>query len=502
LLSPKTDYTIKYKNTRNAYVIKDAADLTGQDKKKAPQIMLSMKGNYKGKQSCYFSIEPLSISDDGQFYAYIKDNGKTKKPVLMWNGNVLKEKKDYIVSTTDDSVILTGIKNFTDTRTISLTDNTVNPNMVSMKDVSAVSIPAQVYTGSAYTVEDLKKSDGISALDFALTYENVPLVPGADYEIVKIQNARNTGNAMIVIRGLGPNGKDVKTEKWFVGEKRVSFTIQGYPLDGDNIRITGTDGNDKLTAEYAKTGSRPDIRVLFGDVVLKEKRDYTIKLSNNAKYPADNATITITGKGNFSGAVNRSFTVTQRIFSEYNGVEVIATDKACPKKAGQYATAVKVLDNGKLLKAGTDYASAIVYLINGVELDKNYLAKEGDVITVRIKGQGAYTGDTIETTYKILPSAQNNDIGKAKIKIKDQVYDKGNTISIRSQDQFSQAVIGKNKTELILSTDGGVTGDFMIVPGSYFKNDNKGIAQVTVKGINKYSGVKTIKFRIVPFSVK
>ena len=46
-----------------------------------------------------------------------------------------------------------------------------------------------------------------------------------------------------------------------------------------------------------------------------------------------------------------------------------------------------------------------------------------------------------------------------------------------------------------------LTGDFMVVPGSYMKNVDKGSDQVTLKGINNYSGVKVVKFKIKPYEL-
>ncbi len=88
------------------------------------------------------------------------------------------------------------------------------------------------------------------------------------------------------------------------------------------------------------------------------------------------------------------------------------------------------------------------------------------------------------------------DLGKATISIKDQEYNKGTAIEITTQDQINQAYIGSGRTSLNLSTDGGATGDFMVVPGSYVKNTSKGAASVTFMGINGYRGAKTVKFKI------
>ncbi len=346
MLTPNKDYTVKYKNNKNAYTIADPDNLTANDKKKAPQMLITMKGNYSGKETVYFSINATGTNPD--------------KP---------------------------------------------------------------------------------------------------------------------------------KPEQ--------------YPITGDKITITDTSGNSVLTAAYDKSGAMPALRLIYEDTILKEGRDYSLKYSGNTKYPVTKASVTITGMGNFNGKKIIPFTVTQRPFSTAAGISVVATDKAEGKKAGQYATTVKVFDSeGKLLKAGTDYEKTITYLKDGAELTKTDFPKAGDAITVRVTGKGGYTNNSIEATYNIVSAGQVNDIGKATFKIKPQQYNKGTAVTISEQEMFDQAFIGKGKTPLKLSTDRGVTGDFMVVPGSYTKNTTKGTAKVTFMGINGKTGTKTVSYSIGTRSVK
>ena len=345
-LNYKTDYTIKYKNNKNIYSIVDPNNLTILDKKKAPQILITMKGNYSGKETVFFSIHESGYNNE-------TENEET------------------------------------------------------------------------------------------------------------------------------------------------------YSIGGDKIRITDNAGNPVLSAYYNKSGAKPSIRVMYESTVLKEGKDYTLKYSANTTYPAKKASVTITGIGNYTNKKTIPITITQRPFSEGAGITVVATDKVEGKKAGQYTTTVKVFDSeGKLLKAGTDYDKKISYFKAGTELTKTDYPKAGDVITVRITGKGGYSNSYIEANYNILASGEVNDIGKATFKIKNQTYNKGKAITITSQDMFEQAFIGKGKTPLKLSTDGGETGDFMVVPGSYVKNTAKGTAKVTLMGINGKTGTKTVSYNIGARSLK
>ena len=287
------------------------------------------------------------------------------------------------------------------------------------------------------------------------------------------------------------------------GNIPVNPQAQSYPITGEKIKITDTSGNPALSAAYNKNGVQPAIRVMYEDTVLKEGRDYTLKFAGNTKYPATKASVTITGKGNYTSKKTVPITVLQRPFTESEGITVVASDKAEGKKAGQYATTVKVFDSeGKLLKAGTDYDAKIVYCKNGSELTKTDFPKAGDKITIQVTGKGGYTNSVIETTYSIHAQGEVKDIGKATLAIKTQAYNKGKAVTIDSQDKFDKAFIGKTKTPIKLSTDGGTTGDFMVIPGSYSKNTNNGTAKVTFVGINGYTGTKTVSYKIGVRSIK
>lgn len=360
------------------------------------------------------------------------------------------------------------------------------------------------YTGKQLK-QDFRVYDGTTMLkqnvDYNVSYRNNQKV----FMIVDLDNLtaeeEKYAPRMIISMKGNYSGKDtiyfsikppVSSE-----EKPTKITSEPYPITGDKISITDKYGNTDLTATYSKSGAKPEIRIMYEDMMLKEGRDYILKYSGNTYYPARKAFVTIIGKGDFNKSVKKHFAVNARTFSKDSGITVIAYDRVVGKKAGQYKTTIKVLDSeGKLLKKGTDYENNIVYIKDGKELTTKDFPKAGDTITVSLKGKGGYTSTSIETSYDILPLGKNNKLENANIKIKPQLYNKGKDVTITSQDQFQTAFIGSNHTPLTLSTDDGVTGDFMVVPESYVNNIKKGTAKVTIMGINGQTGIKTISYRI------
>lgn len=496
------DYTVTYKNNKNAFTFDDEDKLTDAQKKKAPQAIIKMKGNYSGKKIAYFCIDPLSIKDEGVFDAEFKKGNKAV--VFKYNGKALKEKTDYTVDRINgSSVTISGKGNFIDTYDFTITDPKASVKKISMSKVVVDSIPAQFYTGEALTKDSFKAKDGKSSYTIRVSYpKGTVLKEGTDYRIAKILNPTKIGTATVVLKGLRAGGTDGASSKYsFIGEKRIKVKIK--PGNINTAVVTGADGKEMLSAVYNKTGAVPDdLTVTVNGRVLKAGRDYTVKYSANTKYTGTGeesskaGKLTIKGRGNFRGSKKLTFKITRRPFAKDSGITVVASDKPQSGKAGDFATEVKVFDReGGLLKAGTDYEKEIKYTAaDGKAMDNAALVNEGDVITVTVKGKGGYTDGTVSTSYKVIKQGESNDISKASIRIDSLAYTKGRATLSGNNASHVKATMSGGRT-LNFSTD-GVGGDFMVLPGSYVNNDRKGTARVTFIGINGFSGAKTVKFKI------
>ena len=145
------------------------------------------------------------------------------------------------------------------------------------------------------------------------------------------------------------------------------------------------------------------------------------------------------------------------------------------------------------MKAGADYLKTYLYELkneNGtyVPLKVKEKVPAGSVIRVTVTGKGNYTG-TVSGEYRILSAGK--DISKAVFSIASQEYT-GEEITL-DHSAFTKALINKT-TQLIYGED------FEIV--SYSKNIKKGTASVTLHGINRYGGFKTVKFKITGKKLK
>ena len=191
------------------------------------------------------------------------------------------------------------------------------------------------------------------------------------------------------------------------------------------------------TSTYAYDGKakKPGVMVKLNGKTLKNGTDYTVSYSNNTK--VGTAKVTITGKGNYTGSVSKTYSIKNNF--KKATVSSISTKAFTGKNITQSIT---VKYNGKTLKKGTDYT---------VSYSNN---KNIGTATVKITGKCSYTG-TITKTFKINPAKQ--EIQKLTAKSKAFFVDwaqkgsaTGYEIQYATNSKFTSAkkvTITNNKTD-------------------------------------------------------
>ena len=191
------------------------------------------------------------------------------------------------------------------------------------------------------------------------------------------------------------------------------------------------------TSTYAYDGKakKPGVTVKLNGKTLKNGTDYTVSYSNNTK--VGTAKVTITGKGNYTGSVSKTYSIKNNF--KKATVSGISTKAFTGKNITQSIT---VKYNGKTLKNGTDYT---------VSYSNN---KKIGIATVKIAGKGSYTG-TVTKTFKINPAKQ--EIQKLTAKSKAFFVDwaqkgsaTGYEIQYATNSKFTRAkkvTITNNKTD-------------------------------------------------------
>ena len=177
------------------------------------------------------------------------------------------------------------------------------------------------------------------------------------------------------------------------GSKHKECTVCNKVLETAEIpalsRISISKASVTLsTSTYAYDGKAktPSVTVKVNGKTLKKDTDYTVSYSNNTK--VGTATLKITGKGNYTGSVSKTYSIKNNF--KKATVSGISTKAFTGKNITQSIT---VKYNGKTLKKGTDYT--VSYSSN----------KNIGTATVKVTGKGSYAG-TITKTFKINPAKQ------------------------------------------------------------------------------------------------
>ncbi|MCR5503950.1 MAG: InlB B-repeat-containing protein [Lachnospiraceae bacterium] len=217
--------------------------------------------------------------------------------------------------------------------------------------------------------EDAEKLTGVSA-------------PGEYTAVFTPKNTNLTGSirAKISVTGTAADEKsqnlaNAKISLFTSGKKKI-YTGEAIELEEDtDYSITDSLGNR-----------------------LDDGVDYEVTYQNNLTPGTATAIFTALPDGAYSGTKKINFKIAKgRVLSEENGIE-IEYDEAVPYVKGGSKPAVKVTDNGRVLKNGTDYT--VSYKKNTRVTGE--LMAESDCPYLTVKGKGYYKG-TLTGTFTIEP---------------------------------------------------------------------------------------------------
>ena len=227
----------------------------------------------------------------------------------------------------------------------------------------------------------------------------------------------------------------------------------------------------KTSMTYTGSVLKPTVTVKFGGKTLKQSTDYTLSFANNIKIGT--ATVTVKGRGEYSGEIKKTFKITGISIAK----AAVSNLKANKYYTGKAITQTPVVKVGtKTLKAGTDYTVTF----------KNNKAVGKAAIT--IKGKGKYTG-TITKTFKIIPkkttlkTATSPKAGQLKVTYTKQSSITGYQITYAKNSAFTSGKASKSSAKLTKTISGLKKGTYYVKVRTY----------KTVKGVKYYSGYSTVK---------
>lgn len=241
----------------------------------------------------------------------------------------------------------------------------------------------------------------------------------------------------------------------------------------------------------------PNLRIYHGNKLLVNGRDYTVSYKNNRNVSeglaaAKKPTITVKGKGNYSGQEKVLFEIAKASLTDAN----IKVDPVI--RETQTGKAIKLVPaiyyNGVMLKNNTDFVCT--YPSTG---ENAYIAP--DTYEIRLTGKGNFSSEPAEAitvSLTILPKEGTQSIAKATLKNFLTSVPMSNAFVLEkggyTQDENALEVrLTRNGEPLEKGTDYSI---------EYRNNGQAGTATMILKGTGDYTGSLSKTFKIAPVPIK
>lgn len=313
-------------------------------------------------------------------------NELTQTVTVTVGGKELTKDTDYTVTGLTGTepgsypVTVTGTGNYTGEVTKSFE---IAKADISSATISDIDSPVG-YTGTAYEPE------------VTVTFNGTELALDTDYTVAYTNNV-NAGEATVTITGTGAH---------FKGSVEKHFTITAADLSGCTFAPIAD-------VTYNTRAHTPEVTVAISGRTLEADKDYTVSYASNVN--AGTATVTVTGKGNFTGSANTTFTIAK---ADLN-LSVYTISSLCTETEVKTST----LPSNFFLADETETGFSIALTAAGgdaIFTQEPAVVDGENVITYQLNG------GTGEATFNVTvtPVSSNYKAGTYDLKI--QAYDKTN----------------------------------------------------------------------------
>ena len=276
-------------------------------------------------------------------YQY-KEGGALKTEELKLNRDyTLTYGTNVEVGSNAGSITFTGMGKF---RTTSFTKN--------------FNIVAKELTGSMVTLSTTSYEYTRSPIDARITVKNGnrTLTKGTDYNVTYPEGNTNVGGYVKVdVTGIKVGGNP----QYYTGTVEKTFAITKHPISASEFTLSqdvftvSNTGNTSLApvkpvVSYTQSNSR-----YYDDDISDDTVNFTLTYANNTA--AGNASVTITGKGNYSGSVTKTFKIATTNPNAHSLTSNTSIDdiKAVNYTGSAQTPSVVVKYSGVALRNGTDY---------------------------------------------------------------------------------------------------------------------------------------------------
>lgn len=242
-------------------------------------LTISGNGNFSGKTTVKCNVAKADIANAKSSLSLSTD-GKGYTVTVIYDGVLLTQDKDYKVavteSTTGVSAVITGIGNYGGTATI-----------------SGISNELEAFENAVVTIGKVTYNGTAQLPSVTVKIGSVTLKSGTDYILSAYDNT-NAGTATAVITGKG---------KYEGAEKKTQFKIAPAAISSASISC-----EDQI---YTGQGVTAQPVVTFNGKTLALGVDYYILGYSNI-VNVGTATVTVKGKGNFTGTAKGTFRIVKQ----------------------------------------------------------------------------------------------------------------------------------------------------------------------------------------------
>lgn len=509
------DYTFYIKNNQNAYELSEGEK--GFNEKKAPQVVLKMKGDYSGSKKIFFKIYPVDLKDvsvqvDDMDVTYT-GRKQTPTPEVYWNGKKLTKKDFYVkeYKKCSDSFIgdkerhtqidltLVGKRNFTGERTITLTIGKKGSE-TAMSKLKVTGVAKKV----AWNKEAANSEAGIVQTGFQVMDGTTMLIEGRDYT-VHYENNHKVGNAFLVITGT----QNRKNGVAYHGVKRVNFAITGTKIKDITINNVSKIGY-LYTGEEIQPLNEEKVIVTLKSGELVPKDAYRVEYEKNVNKGTGVMILTGVPEAGYTGTKKVNFKILPANLDHTYCIKLIGA--GVKENIGKDG---KVTYSAEYVTGGTEpnvqvYNAAGKRLVADVDYMVSYRNNKtvasicsSQPPTVIIKGKGNYTKAT-EVKFNIVQKVVREKDNVLILDVKDKVEStkknnwkqsfkilETNQKALSKKDYLTASYVVESVPEGYESLIGKTPEDTTLVPaGSVMK------VNVKLTG-NNYKGEVTGTYRIL-----
>ena len=241
---------------------------------------------------------------------------------------------------------------------------------------------------------------------------------------------------------LGGDSKDNYVLATVGQQATATATITSKSLSGDDITVTATNPT------YNGAQQSPTVTVTYGEITLVENTDYT--LTGNAETNAGSYTLTVTGKGNYSGDTTKDWKIDKASITPVVSLaDTTYGDPLSPSVSGNPGNGVVTYtyySDATCTDAVTPRNAGTYYVKAAVAQTANYQSGESAPVSFRIT-QKPVTVSGITAENKTYDGNTT-----ATLKYDEVVFDgilQGDSLTVEGTGTFADVNAAENKTVTI-----------------------------------------------------